>query len=417
MPAFSITFVVRGYHIYKDIWRAEIGSELPCCPEPDNREDRYAVAIMNGTNIVGHVPRKISYICYIFLLHSGSIICRVTGPRQYSQDLEQGGLDVPCEYRFFSKDKRVTVTRKLLELALFPTKDVVEVEPDGVKARPTTTVTSMDTAAGAEVSFTTCSATRHTVTGSTSSAITPLTNGSTVTTSSTTGPTTSTAFYVPTNPPSNSSMTGDGTVKFPGIVKIEPEDDSVGNPSAATVHAGRLAQWIRIGGIKLTLEDKNAIINGQRLNDLIINFAQKVLRQQFPNVRGFQSTLLQEKKKKSNFEQDRVQIIHSQGNHWIVATSLNTTSCVVKVYDSVFDNVDDNTAQLITNLFGSLSKPTTVVIPKQLGSNDCGVYAIANAAALCFGKNPASLRFNQAIMRLHLVECLERKKIALFPCL
>ena len=95
--AFAITFVVRGYHVYKDIWAAEIGSELPCFPEPHNREDHFAVAVMNSTNKVGHVLRKISYICYIFLLHSGLIICRVTGLKQYSQDLEQGGLDVPCE--------------------------------------------------------------------------------------------------------------------------------------------------------------------------------------------------------------------------------------------------------------------------------------------------------------------------------
>jgi len=101
--AFSITFVVRGYHEYRHIWTAEIGSELPCYPEPDNDEDRYAVAIMDGTNVVGHMPRKISYICHIFLLHSGSIICRVTGPKQHSRDLVQGGLEVPCEYKFSRK--------------------------------------------------------------------------------------------------------------------------------------------------------------------------------------------------------------------------------------------------------------------------------------------------------------------------
>jgi len=83
---------------------------------------------MDYTSIVGPVPRKISHICYIFLLHFGSIICRVTGPKQYSRDLERGGLDVLCEYRFHSKDKRVKVTRKLLELALFPTKDIIEVK-------------------------------------------------------------------------------------------------------------------------------------------------------------------------------------------------------------------------------------------------------------------------------------------------
>ena len=44
---FSIDEVVRGYHICKDIWDADIGSELPCYPESSNREDRYAVAVMN----------------------------------------------------------------------------------------------------------------------------------------------------------------------------------------------------------------------------------------------------------------------------------------------------------------------------------------------------------------------------------
>ena len=65
--AFAITSVMRGYHAYKDIWEAAIDSELPCLPEPDNREDRYAVAIMKSADVVGHVPRRVSYICNIFI--------------------------------------------------------------------------------------------------------------------------------------------------------------------------------------------------------------------------------------------------------------------------------------------------------------------------------------------------------------
>jgi len=90
------------------------------------------VAVMDSTNVVGHVPRKISQICFIFLLHSRSITCRVT---QYSQDLEQGGLDVPCEYKFFSKDKHAKVTQRLLQVASFSTTDIVAgVEAAGVEA-------------------------------------------------------------------------------------------------------------------------------------------------------------------------------------------------------------------------------------------------------------------------------------------
>ena len=132
-----------------------------------------------------------------------------------------------------------------------------------------------------------------------------------------------------------------------------------------TVPADKLLQWMRIGGIKLTVADRDAIMGGQRLNDLVINFAQKVLKLQFPNMKGFQSTLLQEKKRKCSFEQGRVQIVHSHRNHWIVATSIKSTSRDVKGYDSIYEKVDDHTALLITNLFGSLAKPTAVVIPVQ----------------------------------------------------
>ena len=36
--AFGINSVVRAYNIYKDIWSAEIDSELPYCADSDNCE-------------------------------------------------------------------------------------------------------------------------------------------------------------------------------------------------------------------------------------------------------------------------------------------------------------------------------------------------------------------------------------------
>ena len=41
---FAIEFCVCGYHVYKDIWEAAIGEELPCEQEPRNTKDRYAGA-------------------------------------------------------------------------------------------------------------------------------------------------------------------------------------------------------------------------------------------------------------------------------------------------------------------------------------------------------------------------------------
>ena len=41
--AFAIDSALHGYHIYKDIWSAEIDSELPRSPESGNHKDRYAI--------------------------------------------------------------------------------------------------------------------------------------------------------------------------------------------------------------------------------------------------------------------------------------------------------------------------------------------------------------------------------------
>ena len=72
---FSVAAMVRGYHIYEDIWDATVGEELPCQREPDNRQDPFAVAVVRLQVTVGHIPRRISSICSMFLRPSGSVRC------------------------------------------------------------------------------------------------------------------------------------------------------------------------------------------------------------------------------------------------------------------------------------------------------------------------------------------------------
>ena len=100
---------------------AVVGKELSCRREPTNREDHFAIAVVKDSNIVGHVPRKISSICSLFLRQSGSIICRVIGNRQYSSDLPLGGLEVPCVLTFScaAKDGNcLEKVKRLIEHAL-----------------------------------------------------------------------------------------------------------------------------------------------------------------------------------------------------------------------------------------------------------------------------------------------------------
>ena len=70
---------------------------------------------------------------------------------------------------------------------------------------------------------------------------------------------------------------------------------------------------------------KNRIIaNGEKTHHLIIDLAQHLLKKQFPNLLGLQSTLLQQKEKQQGIERNNLQlrVIHSRGDHWIVASTI-----------------------------------------------------------------------------------------------
>ena len=55
---------VRGHHTYAHIWEAAVGEVLlmDCRHEPDNANDRYAMAVVKSDTIVGHLPRKLSRV-------------------------------------------------------------------------------------------------------------------------------------------------------------------------------------------------------------------------------------------------------------------------------------------------------------------------------------------------------------------
>ena len=74
---------MRGYHVYKDVCDAVVGQGSPCKREDGNRVDPFTVAVVRGDTIIGHVLRKISSICSLYLHRDGSIVCRVMGSNGY----------------------------------------------------------------------------------------------------------------------------------------------------------------------------------------------------------------------------------------------------------------------------------------------------------------------------------------------
>ena len=100
---FSIETVVRGYHIYKEIWNTAIdGTELPCGREIVNAHDPFTIAIKKatptGNMTVGHTPRVISSVCSAFICRGGTIVWLVNGARQYSSDLPWDSLTIQLRW-------------------------------------------------------------------------------------------------------------------------------------------------------------------------------------------------------------------------------------------------------------------------------------------------------------------------------
>ena len=84
---FGVESMIRGYHEYQTIWTNPlIGEELPCEREPDNSHDPYTVAVkkeIGGRNqIVGHVPRRLSMVCSLFIRRGGLLVCIINGPHE-----------------------------------------------------------------------------------------------------------------------------------------------------------------------------------------------------------------------------------------------------------------------------------------------------------------------------------------------
>ena len=105
MSYVRLSSCIHGFHKYQAIWEPTHGEELDCCREIGNTSDPYAVSVMKGREVVGHVPCKISRMCAVFMRNGGSIKCTVMVNRRYSCDLPQGGMEIPCLLRFFGEDK------------------------------------------------------------------------------------------------------------------------------------------------------------------------------------------------------------------------------------------------------------------------------------------------------------------------
>ena len=105
-------------------------------------------------------------------------------------------------------------------------------------------------------------------------------------------------------------------------------------------------------------------------------------------------------------------------NHWVCTSSQRAG--VVHVMDSLslFFPLNQSTCLQISKIY-SFSKShlriQTCSVQQQIGSHDCGLFAIATALEICCGNNPELATFDQQMMRSHLIDCFKKRRLSSFP--
>lgn len=168
--------------------------------------------------------------------------------------------------------------------------------------------------------------------------------------------------------------------------------------------------------LELSNKELDVIRNGEWLTDQHMRLALTLLKKQFPNMDGLHDTLYGCDLSFPKTSHPFVQILNISNQHWVTIAS--SSSMTVRFYDSLYPSISSLTKAQISAVMSCAERKITILRQKtqfQAGGSDCGLFAIAYATDLCLGQEPASVRYNQQVMRSHLLECLLKKKFTPFP--
>ena len=92
---------LRGFYVYKDIWKPSLNQFINFKQERNNRYDRFAVARMTklpvtlAASIVGHMPRELSCFIWYAIERGARITATLVSTQAKDSPLVQGGLEIP----------------------------------------------------------------------------------------------------------------------------------------------------------------------------------------------------------------------------------------------------------------------------------------------------------------------------------
>jgi hypothetical protein len=174
---------------------------------------------------------------------------------------------------------------------------------------------------------------------------------------------------------------------------------------------------------KLTIEQ---LLNGAWLSDTEIFSFLKLLKRlpEFKDVDG--PGIIAHKPQLIKRTEGFIQVVLSNNNHWVcIVGGLAIDKEDVCLFDSMSrSSIDKTLEKQIRNLIIPESKnprvKESIVVRLQNTQQQtacfCGYYALANAAALCYGLDPELLLFDQIAIRQHFIDCVYKKnKATMFP--
>lgn len=154
------------------------------------------------------------------------------------------------------------------------------------------------------------------------------------------------------------------------------------------------------------------------ISENVINAGQLLLQSKY-GTSGLQHTGLGDTLNFEAMEEEFVQVLHSGGNHWLLITTMGCPPGIVKIYDSMVNKLPFQTKEQICALLVTKEPQIEVLhidVQQQKNSNDCGLFALAFATALCSGQEPRELHFDAGAMREHLLQCINADNMEPFPC-
>ena len=123
---------------------------------------------------------------------------------------------------------------------------------------------------------------------------------------------------------------------------------------------------------------------------------------------------------KLNELDDFIQIINVYKLHWVGVSNKNCSPHTIDVFDSI-GGLSLNSTSLKNQIAAILKTPTSsfninfIDVQTQMGSNDCSIFVIAFAVALCSVRDPHMESYEQNEMRNHLHQCFSAGKLDNFP--